>query len=111
MQTTHERINDATHNETKDITIYDNACNVDVNTIEHAPLQTQSLTHVRRNDATHKYACDVDPPQYCHTFKATTPSSRRMHKAAIAYKKEACKLIKRKTKHRQDRNNCKKNSR
>ena len=46
----------------------------------------------------------ADPPPYCHTFKANTPSSQRSREAAIAYLKEACKLVKRNTKHNRDKN-------
>ncbi len=51
-----------------------------------APLETQILIHNQRNDE----SCPdiADPPPYCHTYKAATPSSLRTQEAAIAYKKK-----------------------
>ena len=71
-----------------------------------APLETRILT---RNQRDHESYPDIaDPPPYCHTYKAMTPSSLRTREAAIAYKKEACKSIKRSTKHKRVRNATKK---
>ena len=64
-----------------------------------APFETRVLTHL---------GPVVKPPRYCHTYKALTPSSRRTRDAAIAYKKDRCKSVMRSTKHKQDRNTCKK---
>jgi len=64
-----------------------------------APFETRVQTHL---------GVIVKPPRYCHTYKALTPSSRRTRDAAIAYKMDRCKAMKRNTKHKQDRNTCKK---
>ena len=67
-----------------------------------APLETQILIRNQRDDES--YPDIEDPPPYCHTYKAATPLLLRTREAAIAYKKEACKSIKRNTKHKRERN-------
>ncbi len=68
--------------------------------------QTDHETRVliRNQSYEESYLDNADPPSYCHTYKAVTPSSLRTREAAIAYKKEATKPIKRNTKHKRERN-------
>ena len=69
-------------------------------------LDGRSTSGIKINGANTDVA---DPPPYCHIFKANSPSSKRTCIAAIAYHKEACKLVKRNTKNRRVKNANKKN--
>ena len=68
----------------------------------------ETRVHIRNQGYEDLYFDNADTPSYCHTYKAATPSSLRTREAAIAFKKEATKPIKRNTKHKRERNTKKK---
>ena len=76
-------------------------------------IQNDTCNHIVMNDNSgtqnKNFYVANHPPRFCHTFKAATASSRRTREAAIAYKTEAKKFVKKSTKHRRQMN-CKRKS-